>query len=70
MAIEVTEVQKALKGADYPADGEELAAQARDNGADDELVEALEDLPEVEGPTDVMEQLKRKLGDELGGRGD
>jgi hypothetical protein len=66
MAIGVTDVQKALKGVDYPAEGDELAAQARNNGADDELVQAISDLPEVNGPTEVMEQLKDKLGDELG----
>lgn len=66
MGIDVTDVQKALKGVEYPADGEELAAQARENDADDELVEALLDLSEVEGPTEVMQQIKQKLGDELG----
>ena len=66
MGIDVTDVQKALKGVEYPADGEELAAQARENDADDEIVEALLDLSEVEGPTEVMQQMKQKLGDELG----
>jgi len=41
MAFQVTEVQKALKGVDYPADSEELASHAERNGADRELVEAL-----------------------------
>jgi hypothetical protein len=67
MAMEVTEVQKALKGVDYPADGEELAEQARSNGADEELVEAVRKLPEVDGPTDVMKELSHTLGDELTG---
>jgi hypothetical protein len=66
MAIGVTDVQKALKDVDYPADGEELAVQARNNGADDELVDAISQLPEVDGPADVMHELKHTLGDELG----
>ena len=66
MGIDVTDVQKAIKGVEYPADGEELAAQARENDADDELVEALSDLPEVDGPTEVMQQIKQQLGDDLG----
>jgi hypothetical protein len=66
MGIEVTEVQKALRGVDYPADGEELAEQARHNGAGEELVEALREIDEADDPTEVMTQLKRELGDELG----
>lgn len=66
MGIDVTEVQKALKGVDYPADGEELAEQARHNGADEELVEALLAVDEADDPTEVMTQLRRELGDELG----
>lgn len=69
MAVHITEVQKALKGVDYPADGQELAVTADNNGADEELVESLREIDEAEDPTDVMRQLKRQLGDELqGGR--
>ncbi|HEV7528973.1 MAG TPA: DUF2795 domain-containing protein [Solirubrobacteraceae bacterium] len=68
MSFEVTDVQKSLKGVDYPADGEELAAHARDNGAGEELVEALRRLPLVDGPDQVMQQLKAEVGDELGHR--
>jgi hypothetical protein len=63
MGFDVTDVQKALRGMDYPADGPELAEHARSNGADDELVEALSDVDEVDGPTAVMKQLKDELGD-------
>ena len=64
MAFQVTEVQKALKGADYPMNGEQLAELAQKNGADDELVDALRPLREVDGPNGVMKELKGSLGDD------
>jgi hypothetical protein len=67
MGFEVTEVQKALKGADYPMNGEDLAKLAERNGADHELVEALRGLREVDGPNAVMAELKGQL---TGRRGD
>ena len=62
MAFQVTEVQKALKGADYPMDGKALAALAKKNGADGDLVDALQGLREVDGPNTVMQELKGSLG--------
>ena len=62
MAFQVTEVQRALKGADYPMNGKELAELAKKNGAGDDLVEALKPLPEVDGPNAVMKHLKEHLG--------
>ncbi|CAA9319351.1 MAG: hypothetical protein AVDCRST_MAG07-1135 [uncultured Frankineae bacterium] len=62
MGFQVTEVQKALKGAEYPMDGEQLAELARSNGADDALVEALRGVREVDGPNTVMQELKSDLG--------
>ena len=62
MAFQVTEVQKALKGADYPADGDALSALAKKNGADSELVDALRGIREVDGPNTVMQELKGQLG--------
>jgi hypothetical protein len=62
MAWQVTEVQKALKGADYPATGDQLADVARGNGADDDLVEELSSIGEVSGPDKVMSELSGKLG--------
>ena len=35
------DLQKALKGADYPAAREDLISLAKDNGADDTLVEKI-----------------------------
>ena len=61
-SFQVTEVQKALKGADYPMDGKALAALAEKNGADDDLVQALKGLREVDGPNGVMKELKDELG--------
>jgi Protein of unknown function (DUF2795) len=62
MAFQVTEVQRVLKGADYPMDGMALAALAKENGAGDDLVSALQGLGEVDGPNGVMKQLKGDLG--------
>jgi hypothetical protein len=62
MGFQVNEVQRALKGADYPMDGKALAELAKGNGADDELVQALTGLREVEGPNGVMKELKGELG--------
>lgn len=62
MAFQVTEVQKALKGADYPMDGSALAKLAESNGASKELVDALKGLREVDGPNGVMKELKGDLG--------
>jgi hypothetical protein len=62
MAWQVTEVQKALKGADYPATGDQLAQVARGNGADDDLVRELGSIGEVSGPDKVMSELSGKLG--------
>jgi hypothetical protein len=60
--FQVTEVQRHLKGADYPASGEELADLASENGADDELVDALRAIDLADGPDTVMEQLRGQLG--------
>lgn len=62
MSFQVTEVQKALKGADYPMDGKALARLARRNGAADDLVDALSGLRRADGPNAVMHQLKGRLG--------
>ncbi len=65
--FQVTEVQKALKGADYPMDGKALAELASSNGADGDLVDALKGLREVDGPNAVMHELKGDLGGSTGG---
>jgi hypothetical protein len=61
--FQVTDVQRHLKGADYPMNGQELAELARRNGADESLVEALRSIDtQVDGPNAVMEHLKGQLG--------
>ena len=64
MGFDVTDVQKALKGADYPAEGEELADLAEQNGADEELIEAIRGVGSVDGPNKVMKELKGQLGED------
>jgi Protein of unknown function (DUF2795) len=61
MAFQLTDVQKALKGVDYPADGDKLAEAARSNGGSADLVEALRGMREVDGPNGVMKELKGQL---------
>jgi Protein of unknown function (DUF2795) len=62
MAFQVTEVQRVLKGADYPMDGNALAELAEKNGAGNDLVGALKGVGQVNGPNEVMKQLKEHLG--------
>ena len=67
MGFQVTEVQKSLKGFDYPGGPEDLAKHAESNGADRDLVEALRglDKDQFDGPNAVMHALGQD--DELGG---
>ncbi len=66
MAFDATEVQSYLKGIEYPASREDVASQAEDNGAPDDLVSALRDMDEEEfdGPNEVMAGMKGALGDD------
>lgn len=59
---QVDDVQRALRGADYPASGDQLAKLARSNGAEDDLVDALADIRGADGPPDVMKALQPRLG--------
>jgi hypothetical protein len=63
MAFQITEVQKALKGVNYPATNDELANHAEGNGADRELVDALRGMNKnsFDGPNAVMKELKGSL---------
>ncbi len=64
MSLQVTEVQKALKGMDYPADRDDLVQQAERNGADQEIIDALKgmDRDSFDGPNAVMKGLRGNLG--------
>ncbi|WP_329201746.1 MULTISPECIES: DUF2795 domain-containing protein [unclassified Streptomyces] len=50
------DVQKALKGAQYPASADDLASLAKSNGADDAVVEKLQSSgsKRYDGPDDVQ----------------
>ncbi|MEU1125713.1 DUF2795 domain-containing protein [Streptomyces sp. NPDC005899] len=50
------ELQKALKGAEYPAARDDLVSVARDNGADNDFVDKLShlDRDRFDGPNDVQ----------------
>ncbi|WP_282796427.1 DUF2795 domain-containing protein [Streptomyces sp. CC224B] len=54
--ISPIDLQKALKGATYPSSRDDLVALARDNGADDGLVEKLSDASpdSFDGPDEVQ----------------
>lgn len=57
MRTSPTEVQKALKGADYPASRDDLIEVARENDAPDDVIDELEenlDEEEYESPAAVM----------------
>jgi Protein of unknown function (DUF2795) len=66
MGVQVTEVQKALKGADYPAGKDDLVRLAESNGAGGDVVEALRrmDGDTFDSPADVMKGVKDSLGDD------
>lgn len=53
------DVQKALKGADYPASLDDLVSLAKRNGADDEVVDKLSsaESQQFDGPNDVQKAL-------------
>jgi uncharacterized protein DUF2795 len=63
MAPTLTDVQKALKGADYPATREDLMELAERNGAGEDVVEALRraEDDEFDGPDQVMASLKGQV---------
>lgn len=49
------QIQKFLGGVDYPASRDALLAKAKDSGADEDTLKALEGIPDKEynAPTDV-----------------
>jgi hypothetical protein len=59
MDVNPIELQKHLKGVDYPASKDDLIAAAESNGAPDEVVEALRSAGKdrYDGPTAVQSAL-------------
>ncbi len=59
MDVSAVELQRALRGADFPAYRDDLIDLARRNHADDEILEALHRLEDLEfaGPGDVDDAL-------------
>jgi hypothetical protein len=56
------QLQKYLGGVDYPLDKDTLIQKARDNGADDDVIQTLQSLPadSFNSPNDVSEAFGRK----------
>ncbi|MFE9773298.1 DUF2795 domain-containing protein [Streptomyces sp. NPDC005931] len=54
--ISPIDLQKALKGAEYPSSRDDLVSLARNNGADDTLVDKLSNTgtDRFDGPNDVQ----------------
>ena len=59
MTTNPIQLQKFLEGADYPTDRSTLVEHARRNGADDDVLRTLEDLPadRFNSPSDVSDAL-------------
>jgi Protein of unknown function (DUF2795) len=59
MDVNPIELQKHLKGADYPASKDDLVSLAEDNGAPSEIVDALRSASasEFSGPDQVQKAL-------------
>lgn len=59
--INPVQLQKFLKGVDYPATKEVLIENAKKMGADDNICSSLEQLPdeEFEAPIDVSQALSK-----------
>ena len=57
--INPIELQKSLKGVDYPAKKDDVVKAAEKNGADSEVLDALKSLSDTtfEKPTDVTKAL-------------
>lgn len=62
-AVNPVQVQKFLSGIDYPADKQTLINTAREQGADDNVMNTLRNLPdrEYDAPTAVTREIG-KLG--------
>jgi hypothetical protein len=59
MQVSPIDVQRYLGGVDYPVGRDGLVERARENGAPEDVVQALSDLPseQFDGPDTVMKRL-------------
>ncbi len=59
MDVNPIEVQRHLEGAEYPASKADLVALAEENGAPQDVIEALQalDAEQFDGPDEVQEAL-------------
>jgi hypothetical protein len=59
MTVNPIQLQKFLGGVDYPTDKATLVEHARKNGADDNVLDTLQNLPfdEFNSPNDVSEAI-------------
>lgn len=64
MSFDPEDARKYLEGVDYPANKEDLASTAEDNGAPDELIEMIRtmDRPEFSELEDVIAELRARPG--------
>ena len=62
MKVNPIQLQKHLKGVDYPAKKDQLIVAAKEHGADENVIEALEALPNksFETPADVNKALGKE----------
>lgn len=63
-------VQKFLKGQDYPARKNDLVQTARSNHAPHEVIETIQGLPDDEfaGPQDVMKGYSKEIREDKAGQ--
>jgi hypothetical protein len=59
MAVNPIQLQKYLKGVNYPVSKDELIKQAEQNGADQNVLDTLKQLPDkqFEGPSGVSKAI-------------
>ncbi|MBE3560895.1 MAG: DUF2795 domain-containing protein [Ktedonobacteraceae bacterium] len=65
--INPVQVEKFLKGLDYPASKQDIVKHAQQHGADQNVLEALKQMPDrtFEGPTGISQaigEIDRKQG--------
>ncbi|MBW4718714.1 DUF2795 domain-containing protein [Saccharothrix obliqua] len=59
MSINPIQVQKFLSGVDYPATKDDIVSAARSQGADNDTIDALRNLPrdDFNSPNDISEAI-------------